>query len=75
VTGHISKGFRAAALLAIAIVIPAGGCGPRSSTPGDGTTAFYEELRILIGKRVTIRGKFSLRGKFGPYVCCSATSN
>jgi hypothetical protein len=68
VTGHISKGFRTAAFLSIAIVIPAGGCGHRSSTPENAITDSYEVLRTLIGKQVTIRGKFSLLGKFGPYV-------
>jgi hypothetical protein len=36
------------------------------STPDDATAASYEALRTLIGKQVTIRGTFSLRGKFGP---------
>jgi len=39
-----------------------------SSTPEDATAASYEVLHTLIGKQVTIRGTFSLRGKFGPYV-------
>lgn len=67
-TGHISKGFRSGAFLTITIIIPVGGCGHRSPTPQDETTGSYQELRTLIGKQVTIRGKFSLRGKFGPYV-------
>lgn len=67
-TGHISKGFRSAAFLTITIIIPAGGCAHRSPTPKDATSASYEELRTLIGKQVTIRGEFSLLGKFGPYV-------
>jgi hypothetical protein len=71
VPGHISKGFRTAAFLSIAIVIPAGGCGHRSSTPENTTTDSYEVLHTLIGKHVTIRGKFSLRGKFGPYILLS----
>jgi hypothetical protein len=71
VTGHISKGFRTAAFLSIAIVIPAGGCGHRSSTRENASTDSYEVLRTLIGKQVSIRGKFSLRGKFGPYVLLS----
>jgi hypothetical protein len=62
------KGFASAAFLTITIIVPMGGCGHRSPTPQDGTTASYEELRTFIGKEVTIRGRFSLRGKFGPYV-------
>jgi hypothetical protein len=38
------------------------------STPKDATAASSEVLHTLIGKLVTIRGTFSLRGKFGPYV-------
>jgi hypothetical protein len=68
VTGHIWKGIRSAAFLTIAVIIPAGGCAHRSPTPQDATTASNEELRTLIGKEVTIRGKFSVLGKFGPYV-------
>ena len=64
----ISKGFPAAAFLSAAIVIPAGGCDHPRSTPEDATAASYEVLHTLIGKQVTIRGTFSLRGKFGPYV-------
>jgi hypothetical protein len=71
VPGHISKGFRTAAFLSIAIVIPAEGCGHRSSTPENATTDSYEVLHTLIGKHVTIRGKFSLFGKFGPYILLS----
>ena len=67
-TGHISKGFRAVALLTIAFILPAGGCDHRSSTPEDATAASGEVLHTLVGKQVTIRGKFSLRGKPGPYV-------
>ena len=70
-TGHIAKGFRTAAFLSIAIVIPAGGCGQRSSTPENATTDSYEAMRTQIGNQVTICGTFSLYGKFGPYVLLS----
>jgi hypothetical protein len=40
---------------------------PRS-TPEDAPAASNEVSHALIGKQITIRGKFSLRGKFGPYV-------
>jgi hypothetical protein len=68
VTGRLSKGFRAAILLSIAIVLLTGGCGHLRSTPEDAIPAFDQALFTLIGKQVTIRGKFSLWGKFGPYV-------
>ena len=64
----ISKGFRTAAFLSVAVVIPAGGCGHRPATAEDVTTASYDVWHTLIGKQVTIRGKFSLRGVVGPYV-------
>jgi hypothetical protein len=67
VTGRLSKGLRAAAFLSVAIVL-AGGCDHQRSAPEDVTTASNEVLHTLIGKQVTIRGTFSLRGKFGAYV-------
>jgi len=40
----------------------------RRSTP-KGATAVYDEVsHTLIGKQITIRGRFSLRGVIGPYV-------
>ena len=67
-TGRLSKGFRAATFLSIAIVVLAAGCDNPRSAPEDATAASHEVLQTLIGKQVTIRGKFSLYGKFGPYV-------
>lgn len=67
-TGRLSKGLRRVIFLAIAIVVLTGGCDHPPSTPKDLTAASYEALHELIGKQVTIRGKFSLRGKFGAYV-------
>ena len=67
-TGRLSKALRAATFLSIAIVILAGGCDHPRSTPEAATATSYEVLHTLIGKQVTIRGKFSLWGKFGPYV-------
>jgi hypothetical protein len=40
---------------------------PRS-TPEDAPVVSNEVSHALIGKQITIRGKFSLRGKFGAYV-------
>ena len=67
-TGRLSKGLRAATFLSIAIVVLAGACDHPRSTPEDTTAASYEVSHALIGKQITIRGKFSLRGKFGAYV-------
>ena len=71
VTAHASKRIRtSAAFLWLALVIPAAGCGSRSTRPED-ATASYEVLRTLVGKQITISGRFSLRGKFGPFVLLS----
>jgi hypothetical protein len=66
--GRLPKGLRAATFLSIPILVLAGGCDHPRSTPEDTTAASYEVLHTLIGKQVTVRGKFSLRGKFGPLV-------
>jgi hypothetical protein len=69
VTGRFLKGLGAA--LAILIVGPAGGChhprsAPEDATAAEGATATAAEVSpALIGKQITIRGTFSLRGKFG----------
>jgi hypothetical protein len=71
VTGRLAKGLRTGTFLSVAIVVLAGGCDhPRStpSTPEDATAVSYEVLHTVIGKQVTIRGKFSLYGKFGAYI-------
>ena len=67
-TGRLSKGLLAATSLSIAIVVLAGGCDHPRSTSEDATAVSDEVSQTLIGKQITIRGKFSLRGKFGPYV-------
>ena len=67
-TGRLLKGLCAATFFSIAIVALAGGCDHPRSTPEAATATSYEVLPTLIGKQVTIRGKFSLWGKFGPYV-------
>jgi hypothetical protein len=67
VTGCFSKGLRATTFLSITIVLLAGGCEHPRSTP-EGATVVNEVSHALIGKQITIRGKFSLRGKFGAYV-------
>ena len=66
--GRLSKGLRAVTFVAMAIVVVAGGCHHPRPTPADATAASYEELHALIGRQVTIRGTFSLWGKFGAFV-------
>jgi len=68
VTGHLSKSLCAAAILSITVVALAGGCNHPRSTPEGATAASNEVSPALIGKQITIRGKFSLWGKVGPYV-------
>jgi hypothetical protein len=71
VAGHLSKSLCAAAFLSIAIVGLAGGCNNQRSTREATTSAANEVSQISppqIGKQITIRGKFSLWGKIGPYV-------
>ena len=63
----LSKGLRAATLLSITMVLLTGGCEHPRSTP-EGATVANEVSHALIGKQITVRGKFSLRGKFGAYV-------
>lgn len=67
-TGRLSKGLRSATFLSMAIVVLAGGCDHPRSAPEDASPASYGLFPTLVGKQVTIRGKFSLRGKFGPFV-------
>jgi hypothetical protein len=67
VTIHLFKSLRAAAFLSIPIVLLAGGCEhPRSTL--EGPPVAHELSPALIGKQITIRGRFSLLGKFGAFV-------
>jgi hypothetical protein len=67
VTNDLFKNLRPAVFLSIPIVLLAGGCEhPRSAR--ESATVANEVSHALIGKQITIRGKFSLRGKFGAYV-------
>jgi hypothetical protein len=67
VAGRFSHGL-AATFFSLLMGVLAGGCDHSRSTPDDATADSREALHRLIGKQVTLRGKFSLRGKFGPYV-------
>lgn len=62
---------RAAAFLSITIIVLGTGCEQSRSRLDATTAASYEDLHTLIGKQTTIRGKFSLNGKVGPYVLLS----
>lgn len=57
-----------AASLLIAMAALAGGCTHPQASPESATTAENEVSHALIGKQITVRGKFSLRGVVGPYV-------
>lgn len=66
--GHFSKDSRAAAFFWITIFALAGGCHHTRPTPDGAAVASNEVSQALIGKQITIHGKFSLLGKVGPYV-------
>jgi hypothetical protein len=68
VTGRLSKGLRAAIFLPTAIVVLAGGCNHPRSTPEDTTAVSHEVSQTLVGRQITIRGKFSSLVKGDPYV-------
>lgn len=63
--GNLSKCLCAAILL-ITVVVPVGACNQSRFTP-EGATASSDEVskvsQALVGKRITIRGKFSLLSK------------
>lgn len=69
--GHVSKGLRVSALWSITVIVLAGGCNRPRSTP-EGASAASDEVpqlsQALVGKQITIHGKFSLLGKVGPYI-------
>lgn len=66
--GRLSKGLRAAIFLSIAVVVLAGGCDHPASTPEDSTAVSHEVSQTLVGRQITIRGKFSSLVKGDPYV-------
>jgi hypothetical protein len=65
--GHFSKGLCAATFLSLTMVVVAGGCGHPRSTP-ESAAVSNDVSNALIGKQITVRGKFSLWGKVGPYI-------
>jgi hypothetical protein len=63
--------------ISLALLLVVAGCAhraskppavPRAPTPIDLTSAPDSELQKQVGKRVTMRGQFSLRGKVGPFI-------
>jgi hypothetical protein len=66
-TTIILKSLHAAIFLSVAIVVIAAGCNHSRSTPED-TTVSHEVSQALVGRQVTIRGKFSSQVKADPYV-------
>jgi len=63
--------------ISLALFLAAAGCAHRASipravrpapTPSDLTSASDSELQQRLGERVTMRGRFSLRGKVGPFI-------
>jgi hypothetical protein len=68
VAGRLSKGLRAAIFLSIAMVVLAGGCNNPRSTPEDTTAVSHEVSQTLVGRQITIRGKFASLVKGDPYV-------
>ena len=67
-SGRLWKGLRAASLWSIAIVVLAGGCKHRRATPEETTAVSHEVSQALVGKQITIRGKFASLTKSDPYV-------
>ncbi len=70
-TGNLLKGFRAAAFLSIISIVLVGACDRPRSTSSGATASPHEVSEVsptVVGKQITIRGKFSLLGKPGPYV-------
>ncbi|HEY2913660.1 MAG TPA: hypothetical protein VGK21_09900 [Candidatus Angelobacter sp.] len=62
--GHLGGYPREVWPIKIISVDPAPPCGPGSPKPD-----FYDAVwQNLVGQRITIRGKFSLLGKIGPYI-------
>jgi hypothetical protein len=68
VAARLSKGLRAAIFLPIAIVVLVGGCNHPRSTPEDTTAVSHEVSQTLVGRQITIRGKFLSLVKGDPYV-------
>ena len=65
--------------ISLALVLAAAGCAHRASTPldlhhsptptpVDLTSASDGELQQHLGERVSMHGRFSLRGKLGPFI-------
>src|SRR2546421_11995465 len=71
--GYMNKSLA----ISLALLFATAGCVHRVSipravqrpvTPVDLTSATDSELQQHLGERVTMRGRFSLRGKVGPFI-------
>ena len=67
-SGRLWKGLRAGSFWPVAMVILAGGCSHPRATPEDATAVSHEVSQTLVGKQITIRGKFASLTKGDPYV-------
>ena len=68
-TSHLSKRLRIAAFLSIAMLALSASCQRPRSTPSTPPSNEVSNVsQALVGKQITIRGKFSLLGKPGAYV-------
>ena len=63
----LSQRLRTAAFLSTVIVVLSTGCDHLRSTP-QGARPSNEVSHSLIGKQITVRGRFSLAGVVGPYI-------
>ncbi len=50
------------------LLATASGCVHYHPAPTDTTNVSHDNLHRLVGQTITLRGNFSLRGKFGPYI-------
>jgi|ERR1043165_3455127 len=52
----------------VAVIVLAVGCRQHPALPFDLTSASDDELKQHLDKTVTMTGRFSLRGKLGPFI-------
>ena len=67
-TGGLLKSLRSASFLWIAILVLAAGCDRPRSAPEDTTAISHQVSQSLVGKQITIRGRFSSLTKGDPHI-------
>ena len=72
-SGRLWRGWRAESIWRMSIVVLAGvvlagGCKPPRATPEDTTAIAHEVSQTLVGRQITIRGRFSSLTKGDPYI-------